>query len=94
MYSIYPENGILLEHVHLCSASACRRGSHEGVTVSDPINTLHSLNTRKVLPGNEYIVAMQLFPLIIVTNTGDSLLRKRHKEAREETFRFKVEITC
>lgn len=47
MYSIYPENGILLEHVHLCSASACRRGSHEGVTVSDPINTLHSLKHKK-----------------------------------------------
>lgn len=93
MYSICPENGILLEHFHLCSA--CRRGSYEGVTVSDPINTLQSLKHKKSSSRKLIHSCNATFPFnCSVTNTGDSLLRKPHQEAREEIFRFKVEITC
>lgn len=49
MYSIYPENGILLEHVNLVLLT---EGFYVGVTVSDPINTPHSLQHKKVHPMN------------------------------------------
>lgn len=92
MFSIYPENGILLEHVHLCSA--CRRGSCEGVTVSDPIDTLHSLKHKKSSSRKLIHSCNATFPFnYSVTNTGDSLLRRLHEEGREEIFRFKVDIT-